>query len=176
LKTDDREFIYVESAKDLKECLALREEIFIKEQKASNEYDDYDLNEKSACHFLLKYEGQPVGTARLRERDGFIKFERICVLKSFRGKSLGEFLMVNLQKWAINRFPNAFFFMHAQTHCLEFYRKLSWKDFGDTFFEEGICHNRMLFIPDNISLDKVLSSLSFLEDNDFESLKIVINS
>ena len=150
LKTDNREFIYVQNAKDLEECLTIREEVFVKEQKASNEYDDYDLNENAACHFLLKYEGQCVGTARLRQRNGFIKFERICLLKGFRGKSLGEFLMLNLQQWAANKFSDSFFFMHAQTHCLEFYKKLDWKDFGKSFYEEGICHNYMLFVPKGI--------------------------
>jgi predicted GNAT family N-acyltransferase len=67
------------SAKDIEECLHLREAVFIVEQNvpADLDRDEYD---DSALHFLALYYNRPVGTARvvLKENGAVAKIGRRC--------------------------------------------------------------------------------------------------
>lgn len=128
---------------ELKAVYDIRSEVFIKEQHVpqEEEMDDYD---KTAIHFIVSDDGNPVGAARMRfTEDGYGKLERICVLKSQRGKSIGKKLIEKMEKEIIIQdFQKAK--LNAQTHAVDFYQKLGYDVISDEFMDAGIPHVTMV--------------------------------
>ncbi|MDA8351954.1 MAG: GNAT family N-acetyltransferase [Firmicutes bacterium] len=132
----------VDKQKHLSDALALRYEVFVKEQEVplSLEVDEW---EETAVHFLAWEQERPVGTARLRWiNDGIGKVERVAVLSSHRGTGLGRALMEAIEQYAIAQGASQLK-LHAQTRVLDFYRKLGYSSQGEPFFDAGIEHMEM---------------------------------
>lgn len=129
-------------------CLAIRRAVFIQEQGVpeSIEIDEF---ENVCTHFILMIDGTPAATGRLRPKPPHLKFERIATLPSHRGMGLGRELMLVMQAFAANQYPNLMPMMHAQEDALSFYRKLGWQVQGERFVEADIGHYRMVFTSTN---------------------------
>lgn len=119
----------------------IREKVFVQEQQVpiSDEWDEHD---DTATHFVVfnsdKREN-PIACARLLN-DGQIG--RVAVLKHHRQKGIGEALMRHIILFATeHHYPTLF--LHAQTQTIEFYRKLGFTDYGETFMDAGIPHRAM---------------------------------
>lgn len=138
-------------------ALAIRKRVFVVEQNVPAELE-VDAYEKTSVHFLCLLGDEAVGTGRMRQKGGLIKFERIATLANHRGKNLGAALMTLMQKYAEDMFPDLMPYMHAQTTALGFYKKLGWVQLGANFYEAGIDHVAMTLpnkIP-NVQLGKKL--------------------
>src|SRR5437870_1879668 len=92
------------SPEELAAALSVRKAVFVGEQGVPAELE-VDEFEKASIHFLCSYNGKPVGAGRLRVKGGYAKFERIAVLKEFRGKHLGQALMRVMEEYAAREFP-----------------------------------------------------------------------
>lgn len=128
---------------ELEAVYQIRTEVFVEEQNVppEREIDEFD---KTATHFIA-YDGEfPVAAARLRfTEDDYGKLERICVLKSQRGKSLGKKLMLKMEEEIKNRgFHKAK--LNAQTHAQDFYQKLGYEVTSGEFLDAGIPHVTMI--------------------------------
>jgi predicted GNAT family N-acyltransferase len=126
------------------EALKIRCEVFIGEQKVPEEIE-IDEHECGSHHFLATVDGQPAATARLRLKGDYIKFERIAVLKKFRGQGVGKNLMDELLGFARDTYPELVPFMHSQESAVGFYEKLGWMKKGPLFTEAGIPHQAMIY-------------------------------
>lgn len=82
----------VSSDTDYAKAMAVREHVFIEEQGIPKS-KEFDGNDHSATHILALAEDEPVGTMRIRYFNGFVKFERMCVLPSFRKTDVSEQIM-----------------------------------------------------------------------------------
>jgi len=124
-----------------KECLDIRFEEFVNEQKVSK---DVELeNEEDSLHFILKQNGEPVCTARLRPvpKKKILKFERIACLKKFRGTGLSKKLMLFVQQYAFEHYPELGPLMSAQLSAKGFYEKLGWSKLpGEIYMDAGMEH------------------------------------
>ncbi|WP_318506281.1 GNAT family N-acetyltransferase [Photobacterium leiognathi] len=116
----------------------VREQVFIQEQQIDPEIEFDDLD-SAAVHVLVMDGEQPLGTGRILA-DGHIG--RIAIMKSARGQGLGAKVVQALVKYAQQQgYPRVD--LGAQTHAVDFYRKLGFMPYGDEFMEANIPHQAM---------------------------------
>lgn len=127
---------------DIDTCLALRREVFIREQGVS-EAEEIDGLDPGALHLLARIDGQPAGTARLLVKGDTGKIGRVCVRASQRGMGLGAALI----EAALAHFRTLPALtearLSAQTQALAFYEKLGFEAEGAEFLDAGIPHRDM---------------------------------
>lgn len=135
----------VETPDELKQIFAIREEVFVKEQKVAPE-EEYDEFEEISTHFIALDENAiPCGTARWRFTDNGAKLERFAVLKSHRGKGTGQALVKAVMD-NVKENPKATgkkMYMHAQIPAVTLYSRFGFEKVGDQFEECNIMHYQM---------------------------------
>lgn len=123
-------------------CLAVRHAVFIVEQQVPADLE-VDGEDPHCVHVLARWDGEPVGTARLREVDGHAKAERVAVVRSSRGRGIGLALMSALEQEARARGFGEMH-LHAQAAVIGFYEDQGYAGQGERFVEAGIEHVAMV--------------------------------
>ncbi|WP_152657321.1 GNAT family N-acetyltransferase [Oceanobacillus sp. CFH 90083] len=130
------------SPEDLQAVYQIRHEVFVIEQSVPSELE-MDEFDKTATHFIV-YDGEtPIAAARLRFMDGYGKLERICVLKSQRGRSIGKKIIQKMEQEIIHQDLHQAK-LNAQTHAQDFYQKLGYQVISGEFMDAGIPHVTMV--------------------------------
>ncbi|MFD1066020.1 GNAT family N-acetyltransferase [Oceanobacillus locisalsi] len=128
---------------ELQDVYRIRKEVFVEEQNVPPELE-IDAFDQSATHFIAYDEETPVAAARLRITDeGYGKLERICVVKSHRGKSIGKKIMQKMEQ-EINQQGFHKAKLNAQIHAQDFYQKLGYEVTSGEFMDAGIPHVTMI--------------------------------
>ena len=122
-------------------CVALRTEVFCGEQGVSPA-EEMDGRDDEARHLLLRVDGAPAGTLRLRFVDGAAKIERVCVAQPHRGTGLGAALMEAALRLAAET-GAAEARLGSQVSVLGFYEALGFTAHGPEFLDAGIPHRAM---------------------------------
>jgi predicted GNAT family N-acyltransferase len=126
---------------DFEICLTIRREVFVQGQNVPLEIE-IDGLDSDCTHFLARVDGDPVGTARLREVGGEAKAERVAVLEAWRGYGIGRRLMEAVEEEARSGgLPGMV--LNAQVSVIPFYEGLDYQAEGDVFLEAGIEHRTM---------------------------------
>jgi predicted GNAT family N-acyltransferase len=136
--------VNVEVAKtedQIQEVFHIRKTVFVEEQQVPLE-EEIDEYENDSTHFVLYEENKAVGAGRFRILDGIGKVERICVLKSTRGKGAGRKLMLAIEEYAKHQ-PLSQLKLNAQTYAIPFYEGLGYQVVSDEFLDAGIPHKTM---------------------------------
>ncbi|NGM83685.1 GNAT family N-acetyltransferase [Paenibacillus sp. 7124] len=117
----------------------------VKEQGVplDDEFDEFDTLNELSEHILVYYNEQPVGTGRIRWVDGSGKFERICILESYRKFGLGRVIIEALEEIAEEKGVSRVK-LHGQTQAEGFYKKLGYQTSSSIFMEDGIPHILMI--------------------------------
>ena len=116
-------------AADFKDLRAVREPVFVQEQQVplEEEWDDLD---PQCVHVIARDDAHhPIGTGRLTPKH---KIGRMAVLREWRGKGVGEALLLAL----IERAREAGLrevSLNAQVGALGFYQKFGFVPFGERF-------------------------------------------
>ena len=135
---------FTQNNKDMLSCLNLRRTVFIEEQNVP-ENEEVDGDDPGCDHILLTVSGIPVGAARLKYYNDFIKVQRVCVLKNYRGQGIGSkiinFIIRHVEKNDIRSSVR----LGSQIHALEFYKRLGFIEFGEEYLDAGILHKDMEF-------------------------------
>ncbi|HET8858920.1 GNAT family N-acetyltransferase [Marivirga sp.] len=135
----------VETEEELKQIFAIREEVFVKEQKVAPE-EEYDEFEEISTHFIATDDnGNSCGTARWRFTEKGIKLERFAVLKNYRGKGIGQALVKAVIDH-VRENPQSKgkkMYMHAQIPAITLYSRFGFKKVGEQFEECNIMHYQM---------------------------------
>lgn len=113
----------------------IRQRVFMDEQGVPPELE-WDAQDDSATHFLAAADEQPIGCARLLA-DGHIG--RVAVLPDWRGRHIGVRLMeaVILEAEARGLHCQQ---LSAQTHAIDFYRRLGFRVTSAEYLDAGILH------------------------------------
>jgi predicted GNAT family N-acyltransferase len=125
-------------------CRAVREAVFVVEQKVPM-IDEIDELDAVSQHVLARdLDGQPIATGRLvpPQADEPARIGRMAVLKSWRGRHVGDALMFTLLNHA-QALRYTHLEMHAQSHAIDFYRRFGFEVYGAEFFECDIAHTHM---------------------------------
>ncbi len=151
---------FKETGDDLSDVFYIRRKVFIEEQGVAedSEFDDYD---KSAV-FCVVFEPKTnsnnseieelvsVATGRLiLLEDGRYKIGRIAVLKEYRGKKYGDMVVKMLVNRAFLSGANQVY-ISAQTRVIDFYHKIGFQEYGETYMEDGIEHIAMVLEKDKM--------------------------
>ncbi|HLR79413.1 MAG TPA: GNAT family N-acetyltransferase [Bacillota bacterium] len=136
----------VETNRQREQAERIRMTVFVKEQNVpvELELDEYD---QEAIHFIGYQDGQPIAASRLRFMNQYGKLERICVLKTHRGKSYGQQLIQQMEK-EIKKHGYTHAVLHAQTQAIDFYKRIGYIVTSDEFVDAGIPH---------VTMEKILS-------------------
>jgi predicted GNAT family N-acyltransferase len=125
---------------ELAQCLAIRREVFVDEQRVPL-HEEVDAHDAAAIHFVALVDGAAVGTARLRMLpDGTPKAERVAVRAPWRRRGVGEALMRALESAARGASEIV---LNAQVPVIAFYERLGYRAEGPVFDEAGIPHRAM---------------------------------
>ncbi len=132
---------WLSSSDDLSEVLKIRKEVFVNEQGVPPEIE-FDGTDKYAISVLIYENELPVATGRIILIDENYTLGRICVLKDFRDKKYGKLVVEELARRA-KYIGASTVHVHAQTHVVDFYKKLGYETYGDEYKEAGILHINM---------------------------------
>ncbi|MFB6982236.1 GNAT family N-acetyltransferase [Streptomyces scopuliridis] len=137
---------------DIEACFAVRKEVFVVEQRVSEDIE-YDGRDEKALQLLaIREDGAPLGTARLlygpeaADRTGgdptVGSLGRLAVVASARGLGIGVALVRAVEDAARERGLTVVD-LHAQSHALGFYERLGYAAYGPEFQDAGIAHRSM---------------------------------
>jgi predicted GNAT family N-acyltransferase len=134
--------IIAENNKELDQAYTIRMKVFVDEQNVPPEVE-LDEHDRTAIHFIGYQEAEAIAASRLRFTEDYGKLERICVLKSFRGKSYGKQLIQAMEE-TIKKHHYQKAKLNAQTHAVTFYESLGYRAVSDEFMDAGIPHVTMV--------------------------------
>lgn len=124
---------------DLAALRAVREPVFIVEQRVPPELE-WDEEDTQSIHVIARApDDSPIGTGRLTPQHSI---GRMAVLASWRGSGVGSALLTALIEKA-TELSYPFLELHAQTHAIGFYENFGFVAFGPEYDEAGIAHRSM---------------------------------
>lgn len=126
----------------LLDCLAIRERVFIEEQKVPMAVEQ-DGRDNESGHVLLWVQGTPVGTLRFRKTEAGVKLERIAVLREYRGHHFGKLLVREGVRAARMKGSTEPVYLHAQQQTTPFYASMGFVETGERTVEAEIPHVTM---------------------------------
>ena len=121
-----------------KDALDLRITVFVDEQGFVDEVDEFD----SVSTLLVMYENEkPIATCRffLKEDNVTYMFGRLCVLKEYRGKSLGREMLKKVEEIVKEKGGKAII-LHSQYHAKPFYERCGFTQQGEIDYEQNKPH------------------------------------
>lgn len=120
------------------EARKIREQVFVEEQGFENEFDELDAQ---VPHAVLFMDGQAVATGRLLpgEQQGEFVIGRVAVLQEYRGRHLGEQIMLALEEEA-RRAGGKKISLSAQCRASGFYQTLGYVERGAVYLDEFCPH------------------------------------
>jgi predicted GNAT family N-acyltransferase len=133
----------IESPADLQAAFAIREKVFVDEQRVPRE-EEYDAYEDIARHYLATADGIPCGAARWRKTDMGVKLERFAVLPHFRNQEVGSHILKRVIADVKAAYPNETLYLHAQLPAINFYARQGFEKVGEMFSECDIDHYKMM--------------------------------
>lgn len=119
----------------------IRRKVFVEEQQVSRE-EEFDEFEENSRHYLVYYDGQPVGTARWRYTDKGLKLERFAMLKEYRNKKVGSIILKRILSDLEGL--SDYIYLHAQLPAVNFYAREGFVKEGPMFSECNIDHYKMV--------------------------------
>ena len=131
----------------LYDLLALRAQVFVKEQKCP--YVDLDYNDQQSTHILAYQNNELVAYARVLEySDGMsMSFGRIVTRSTYRGRGYGQSIVKEALDYIDKIKPNSTIKISAQYYLVRFYSEFGFKTQGDIYDEDGLPHILMIKNP-----------------------------
>lgn len=135
----------VHDPRDLDAIVAIRRAVFTREQHLTDvvDRDPFDRG-PGAVQVLARVAGEPVATGRLHVERGEGQIAWVAVLPPYRGAGIGWAVMSALLH-AAARLGADYITLSAQTHAIDFYRRLGFRAVGDTFVMSNIEHVTMVY-------------------------------
>jgi predicted GNAT family N-acyltransferase len=122
-------------------AFSIRKQVFVDEQNVSPERESMD--DEEAFHYLATVNGIPAGAARYRKMEKGAKIERIAVLNTFRGKRIGEAILLHILE---DLKDEEKIYLYSQVNASQFYIKNGFRQTDNYFLDAGIEHVEMDFI------------------------------
>lgn len=131
----------VDNQKQIEIAFEIRKQVFVIEQNVSQERESMD--DEDAIHYVATVNGESAGAARYRIMEKGAKIERIAVLNTFRGKRIGEAILLKILEDLKNEEK---VYLYAQVNASQFYIKNGFRQTDNYFLDAGIEHVEMDFI------------------------------
>ncbi len=130
--------------KEILDNLKIRIDVFVNEQKI-NYMDEFDGLDELATLFVA-YDGDdnPIAASRVRLiENNYAKFERVAVLKNYRSLGVGKELIAAMEKYVKVNTSITMIKLSSQTHAINFYEKLGYEKYGNSYLDCDIEHFNM---------------------------------
>ena len=124
---------------DIKDLRHVRETVFVAEQQVPIEEEWDDLDPQCRHVVARDLQDQPIGTGRLTPER---KIGRMAVLREWRGRGVGDALLVALLDQA-RGLGWTEVSLNAQVSAEAFYARHGFQPYGERFMEAGIEHQAM---------------------------------
>ena len=122
----------------------IREKVFIEEQKVTPQLE-WDGKDEEAIHFLAYQDEKAIGCARAFVIENHMQLGRMAVLKEYRNKGIGSFLIEKAITTAkLNQLSKIS--ISAQCHAIDFYKKFGFEVTSEIYLDAGIPHQDMELI------------------------------
>ena len=135
------------SNQELYDIMVLRQTVFVVEQDCP--YLDADGSDRRALHLMHYTDAGLAAYARVLPRGvsypDYASVGRIVVAKSFRGKGLGSRITLTAIDVCKENFGESPIKISAQCYILEMYSALGFEAVGETYLEDGIPHQAMIW-------------------------------
>jgi len=128
-------------AAELRQALALRDDVFCGEQGVSAAAER-DGRDGEALHLVAVERGTVVGTCRLVFRGRVARLGRLAVEATWRGRGVATEVLREAETAARARGARRID-LHAQTYAKALYTRGGYVESGGAFVEEGIEHVAM---------------------------------
>lgn len=135
-------FRWLQKPDDLTVVYSIREDVFVREQGFSDEFDDID---DTCLHLLCEVDGEPAGCARIypdREEDRW-HIGRVAIRHAFRGTGLGA-AMMNACHQKISALGGTAVVLSAQCQAIGFYQKAGYQITSGEYLDQHCPHVDML--------------------------------
>lgn len=133
---------YVDSQKDLVDCLRVRIEVFVKEQEIDIDLE-LDQEDATCRHYaLINDDEKVIGTCRLLHEGEVVHIGRVAVLKNERKNGAGRFMIGEVEK-VCKQLGYQKIVLGAQCSAIEFYEKCGFHTYGDLYLDADIDHKMM---------------------------------
>jgi predicted GNAT family N-acyltransferase len=130
-----------EDGDEISKLIEVRKKVFVEEQNVPQELE-IDECDKEATHFIVMYNNEIIGTARLVISENKGKIGRLCVLKEFRSQGIGFKLMNKIIEYS-KEIGLKYVYLEAQVHAIPFYEKIGFVAKGVEHMDAGIPHKTM---------------------------------
>jgi predicted GNAT family N-acyltransferase len=127
--------------RELAEALALRYEVFCREQGVP-ERDERDGRDGEGVHLVAIADGALVGTCRLVMAGEIAQFSRLAVARPARRRGIATALLKAADREARAAGARRMV-LHAQTYARPLYERAGYRPCGPEFVEAGIRHVAM---------------------------------
>lgn len=142
----DYGYQWFKNNENLTPCIEIRRIVFVEEQKVAENivFDDYDNIDNKETLSVWVYEQnsfKSVGSARIVWKKEPKKWyiQRVSVLKEFRGKGLGHYLL-DIVHSKCKEMDIKEIYVSSQNYIKELYEKNGYEQFGDSYLEADILH------------------------------------
>lgn len=132
----------VQDPDDLEKIFKIRDHVFVHEQRLTSNAR-FDPDDRRSIHYLAEIDGEPIGTGRLTILGKEAQIAWVAVLAEHRGQGVGWAMMGEMIRRAESEDAD-YIILNAQTHALEFYRRLGFHAVGDEFKMAQIPHRVMI--------------------------------
>lgn len=137
---DFSEFQIEYFSKPSKETIYIREIVFVLEQGFIDEFDELD---NTSTHILISHNSNPIATARFYKiSDENFVIGRFAVIKEYRNKGIGRFLMGKIEEKIIEN-GGKVMELSAQLQAKGFYESLGYRALGDIYYDQHAKHIHM---------------------------------
>jgi predicted GNAT family N-acyltransferase len=126
-------------ATDLADLRAVREAVFVQEQRVSPEIELDEIDPQCRHVLARDAQGQAIGTGRLTPAG---KIGRMAVLAGWRGRGVGDAMLQTLIDLARTQ-GHGLVELHAQVDAIGFYERAGFECIGPEYIEAGIRHRSM---------------------------------
>jgi predicted GNAT family N-acyltransferase len=138
---------------DLAEIYAIRDEVFVDEQQLTDNSRN-DPDDRKGIHYLAYVADEPVGAGRLTLTGREAQVAWLAVRPRYRRSGVGWALMESMIARAERELAD-YVILNAQSHALDFYRRLGFNLVGSEFTMSGIPHHVMVKSLTNSGGDSV---------------------
>lgn len=126
---------------NMADTMALRNTVFHEEQHFNEQIDETDA---VAYHYVIYDGDSAIATGRsFFYQDKTYKVGRVCVLKSYRGQNIGQYLMNEIQNHLAGLGMDKIQ-LSAQDQAIGFYERLGFHAVSDFYMDEHCPHKDMV--------------------------------
>lgn len=143
---------FVTSRDDVSALMQLRKEVFIDELKLPHAQEADEHDKMAVYAQIFDDDNTVIATGRLCIDSDHFNISKVCVKRSLRGRSIGDFVM-RLLLFRAQELNAADVILSAPTDLTPFFDRYGFKPQGEVYIQDGIQFRNMKVASDEINIE-----------------------